>query len=130
MVTHLFNGMDPLNHRNPNLLSFAIGYDDTAVEIIANMIYLHPEIIKITLKCKDENHFIAVSDAVRPTGFSDGEYEFGGEQMIVQDGIARMKSTMSLAGSTSPLNRCLSHLRFHFQLSHQRLAKIGSLIPA
>ena len=130
LVTHLFNGMDPLHQRNPNLLSFALGCDDIAVEIITDMIHIRPEIITIILKCKDENHLIAVSDAVRPTGFSDGEYEFGGEQMIVREGIARMKSTMSLAGSTSPLNRCLSNLRSHFQLSHHRLAKIGSLIPA
>jgi len=37
---------------------------------------------------------------------------------------------MSLAGSTSPLNRCLANLRTHFQISHPRLSKIGSLIPA
>ncbi len=130
LVTHLFNGMDPLNHRKPNLLSFALGFDEITVELIADMIHIHPDIIKIALKCKDEDHFIAVSDAVRPTGFKDGEYEFGGELMVVEKGIARMKSTMSLAGSTSPLNRCLANLRAHFQISHPRLAKIGSLIPA
>jgi len=130
LVTHLFNGMDPLHHRKPNLLSFALGCDEIAVEIIADMIHVRPEIIQIALRCKDEDHFIAVSDAVRPTGLKDGEYEFGGEQMIVQNGIARMKSTMSLAGSTSPLNKCLYNLRSHFQLSHPRLSKIGSLIPA
>ena len=130
LVTHLFNGMDPLNHRKPNLLSFALGFDDITVELIADMIHVHPDIIKIAFKCKDEDHFIAVSDAVRPTGFKDGEYEFGGELMIVENGIARMKSTMSLAGSTSPLNHCLANLRAHFQISHPRLAKIGSFIPA
>lgn len=130
LVTHLFNGMDPLNHRKPNLLSFALGFEDITVELIADMIHVHPDIIKIALKCKDEDHFIAVSDAVRPTGFQDGEYEFGGELMVVENGIARMKSTMSLAGSTTSLNRCLANLRSHFQISHQRLAQIGSLIPA
>ncbi|NLJ50000.1 MAG: N-acetylglucosamine-6-phosphate deacetylase [Candidatus Atribacteria bacterium] len=130
LITHLFNGMDPLNHRKPNLLSFALGFDDITVELIADMIHVHPDIMKIALKCKDEDHFIAVSDAVRPTGFRDGEYEFGGELMIVENGIARMKSTMSLAGSTTPLNRCLANLRSHFQISHSRLAQIGSLIPA
>ena len=130
LVTHLFNGMDPLNQRKPNLLSFALGFDDITIELIADMIHVHPDIIKIALKCKDEEHFIAVSDAVRPTGFPDGEYEFGGETMVVENGIARMKTTMSLAGSTSPLNRCLANLRTHFQISHPRLSKIGSLIPA
>ena len=130
LVTHLFNGMDPLNHRKPNLLSFALSYENITVEMITDKIHVYPEIMKIALKCKDEDHFIAVSDAVRPTGFSDGEYEFGGESMIVKNGIARMKSTMSLAGSTSPLNRCLYNLRSEFQLPHPRLAKIGSLIPA
>jgi N-acetylglucosamine-6-phosphate deacetylase len=130
LVTHLFNGMDPLHHRKPNLLSFALGFNEITVELIADMIHVHPDIIKVALKCKDEDHFIAVSDAVRPTGFPDGEYELGGEMMVVENGIARMKSTLSLAGSTSPLNRCLSILRSHFQLSHPRLSKIGSLIPA
>ena len=47
--------------------------------------------------------------------------------MVVEKGIARMKSTMSLAGSTSPLNRCLANLRAHFQISHPRLAKMEAL---
>jgi len=130
LVTHLFNGMDPLHHRKPNLLSFALGFNEITVELIADMIHVHPDIIKVALNCKDEDHFIAVSDAIRATGFPDGEFEFGGEMMVVENGIARMKSTLSLAGSTSPLNRCLSNLHSHFQLSHPRLSKIGSLIPA
>ena len=52
LVTHLFNGMDPLNHRKPNLLSFALGFDEITVELIADMIHIHPDINKIALSVK------------------------------------------------------------------------------
>ncbi|MCX6090264.1 MAG: N-acetylglucosamine-6-phosphate deacetylase, partial [Candidatus Atribacteria bacterium] len=110
LVTHLFNGMDPLHHRKPNLLSFALGFEEIAVELIADFIHVRPEVIEIVLKCKDPDHFLPVSDAVRPTGLTDGRYEFGGEMMEMKNGIARMELTGSLAGSTSPINRGLAHL--------------------
>ena len=47
LVTHLFNGMDPLNHRKPNLLSFALGFDEITVELIADTVsYTHLDVYK------------------------------------------------------------------------------------
>ncbi|MDK2896608.1 MAG: N-acetylglucosamine-6-phosphate deacetylase [Candidatus Atribacteria bacterium] len=129
LITHLFNGMDPLHHRQPNLLSFALGFDQVWVEMIADTIHVAPEIMKIALKCKGER-MILISDAVRPTGLGDGSYEFGGETMEVKDGIARITPSQSLAGSTITLNQALSHLKKHFNLSLPRLADLGSLSPA
>ncbi|WP_369017609.1 N-acetylglucosamine-6-phosphate deacetylase [Thermatribacter velox] len=129
LVTHLFNGMDPLHHRSPNLLAFALGFEGICVEMIADLIHVSPEIMKIALLCK-RNRLILISDAIRATGLQDGMYEMGGEMMEMKDGIARMVSTGSLAGSTLTLDQALYNLKQLFDLSLPELARMASLLPA
>jgi len=129
LVTHLFNGMDPLHHRSPNLLTFALGFEGMYVEMIADLVHVSPEVMKIALLCK-RDRLVLISDAIRAAGLQDGLYEMGGEAMEVRGGIARMSSTGSLAGSTLTLDRALYNLKQLFDLSLPELARMASLLPA
>ncbi|MBC7218005.1 MAG: amidohydrolase family protein, partial [Candidatus Caldatribacterium sp.] len=129
LVTHVFNGMEPLHHRKPNLLAFALGFEGIWVEVIADGVHIAPEILQILLGCK-AHRTIVVSDAVRATGMEDGVYELGGEAIKVERGIARVLSSGNLAGSTVSLRGALLNLLRAFGFSLPYLASLGSLYPA
>ena len=129
MVTHLFNGMDPLHHRQPNLLAFALGDDEIYAEIIADKIHVRPEIMKIALKCKAPDHLCIVSDALKVTNLPEGIYELSRQKVEVREGMAYLPSG-TLAGSTFLLNQMLYNLKELFSIPLPQLAKMGSFIPA
>ncbi len=66
---------------------------DVYAEIIADMIHLHPVAISVAIKAKGPKKIILITDAAPQTGLPDGEYEFGGIETIVKDGISRIKAT-------------------------------------
>lgn len=128
LITHVFNGMEPLHHRKPNLLAFALGFEGMWVEVIADGVHIAPEILQILFTCKP-HRVIVVSDAIRAAGMEDGTYELGGEEITVEGGIARTSSG-SLAGSTVSLRRSLYNLWRLFGFPLPYLASLGSLYPA
>ncbi|MEN3203703.1 MAG: N-acetylglucosamine-6-phosphate deacetylase [Atribacterota bacterium] len=129
LITHVFNGMEPLHHRKPNLLAFALGFEGVWVEVIADGVHIAPEILQILFTCKP-HRTIVVSDAIRAMGMEDGVYELGGEVITVEKGIARVASSGSLAGSTMSLRRSLRNLWKLFGFPPPYLASLGSLYPA
>ncbi|MGQ9623604.1 MAG: N-acetylglucosamine-6-phosphate deacetylase [Candidatus Caldatribacteriaceae bacterium] len=129
LITHVFNGMEPLHHRRPNLLAFALSFEGIWAEVIADGIHIAPEVLQILFACKP-HRTIVVSDAIRATGMGDGVYELGGEAIRVEEGVARVVSSGSLAGSTTSLRRALFNLRKIFDFPLPYLASLGSLYPA
>ncbi|HSV30478.1 MAG TPA: N-acetylglucosamine-6-phosphate deacetylase [Atribacteraceae bacterium] len=130
LVTHVFNAMDPLHHRQANFLSFALGFPEIAVELIADGVHVVREVMQLVLKLKNQDNLVLVSDAVRAAGLGDGDYTLGGQAMKVSGGIARIPFTDSLAGSTTSLNQMLRGIREAFDVSFPDLARMGSLVPA
>jgi N-acetylglucosamine-6-phosphate deacetylase len=95
--------MDPLHHRVPNLLSFALGFEGVFVELIADGVHVVPEVMKVVLACKADR-VVVVSDMIRVAGVEEGVYEMGGEAVEVRDGVARLVSSGSLAGRVPSSN--------------------------
>lgn len=130
LVTHLFNGMDPLHHRKPNLLSFALENEEIYTEIIADTVHVSPEIVRLALRCKTPEKLFPVSDAIKVAGLPDGVYPYEPEEVILQHGKAELAKSKSLAGSVCLLNQALRHLHQHAGLSLPHLASMGSFLPA
>ncbi len=104
-LTHTFNAMPPLHHREPSAIGAA--FDKNAyVQVICDGIHIHPSAIRILYKLFGRDRMILISDAMRATGLSDGKYSFGGQEITVENKIARTASG-ALAGSTSTLMDCV-----------------------
>ena len=104
-VTHVFNAMSGLHHRHPGLLG-AILTNAVSVELIADNLHVHPAMYQLLLLTNGLGRIVLVSDSLPVAGLPDGEYAFGGQQISVHSGVARLKNG-SLAGSTAGLNRCV-----------------------
>ncbi|MDF5733647.1 MAG: N-acetylglucosamine-6-phosphate deacetylase [Rhizonema sp. PD38] len=102
MVTHAFNAMPPLHHREPGLLGAAITHSDVMCGFIADGQHVCPMMINLLLRaCSTEGLFL-VSDALAPLGLPDGVYPWDSRRIEVKGGTARLLDG-TLSGTTLPL---------------------------
>lgn len=111
-MTHVFNGMRGLHHREPGLAGAALRMRDTYGEIICDGIHVHPAVLNLFFHAKGRNLGIMVSDSLMAKGCPAGSHHlFGGNEIeIYPDGSAHLCSTGGLAGSTLKINRGLQIL--------------------
>jgi len=101
-VTHLYNGMSGLHHREPGVVGAALATPQVWVQLIADLVHVHPGAIRLVLASKAVDKIILISDAMQAVGLPDGEYTLGGLPVFIKDGAARLKDG-NLAGSTLTL---------------------------
>jgi N-acetylglucosamine-6-phosphate deacetylase len=103
MVTHAFNAMPPLHHREPGLLGAAITHPEVMCGFIADGQHVSPTMLDILLRASNyEKGLFLVSDALSPLGLADGIYPWDNRQIEVKDGAARLPDG-TLSGTTLPL---------------------------
>ena len=103
MITHAFNAMPPLHHRQPGLLAAAIRNPQVYCGFIADGQHVSPTMLDILLRASyAEKGAFLVSDALAPMGLADGIYPWDERQIEVSQGTARL-SDGTLSGTTLPL---------------------------
>ena len=103
MITHAFNAMPPLHHRQPGLLAAAIRNPQVYCGFIADGQHVSPTMLDILLRASyAEKGAFLVSDALAPMGLVDGIYPWDERQIEVSQGTARL-SDGTLSGTTLPL---------------------------
>ncbi|KLU61581.1 N-acetylglucosamine-6-phosphate deacetylase [Peptococcaceae bacterium CEB3] len=139
-VTHAFNAMPGIHHREPGLLTASLMDDRITLELIADGVHIHPSVLQLVLRLKAETGVVLVSDGTRAVGMPDGEYELGGQHTFVRRGVARLADG-TIAGSAFPLLQGLrvlwaAHYPLHLALRAATLnparmlgidARLGSL---
>lgn len=103
MVTHAFNAMPSLHHRQPGLLGEAIINRNVYCGLIADGNHVCPTMLEIILKASNYDRGIfLVSDALSPIGLPDGVYPWDERKIIVTNGTARLPDG-TLSGTSLPL---------------------------
>lgn len=103
MVTHAFNAMPALHHREPGLLGAAITHPDVMCGFIADGEHVSPTMLEILLRASyQQKGLFLVSDALSPLGLPDGVYPWDSRQIEVKKGTARLADG-TLSGTTLPL---------------------------
>ncbi len=129
VATHLYNGMREFNHREPGIIGAALLDERVYCEIIYDRIHLHDAAVKIALKMKGTDKIVLVSDAMMAAGLSDGDYELGGQKVIVKDRRATLE-TGNLAGSTLNLRDAVYNMISYLDISIKDAIRMASLSPA
>ncbi|TAD79231.1 MAG: N-acetylglucosamine-6-phosphate deacetylase [Oscillatoriales cyanobacterium] len=103
MVTHAFNAMPPLHHREPGLLGAAIGRSGVWCGFIADGIHVCPSMLRLLLRAGNYGQgLFLVSDALSPLGLPDGTYPWDDRTIEVCQGTARLPDG-TLSGTTLSL---------------------------
>ena len=108
-MTHVYNGMTPYHHRKPGLVGIAMRIREIYGEIIGDGCHSHLAAANNFYQAKGKDYAILVTDSLRakycPPG---GNYQLGGHDIeIGEDGLARLKGTDTIAGSTLRMNKGL-----------------------
>lgn len=126
-LTHTFNAMPPMLHREPGPIGAALvtgGY----AQLISDGIHVHPAAVMALYKMFGPERTVLISDSMAPTGFRDGEYMIGGLNITVREGVARIDNG-ALAGSTSTLFHCVKKA-IEFGIPKEDAFRMASQTPA
>ena len=110
-LTHLFNTMPGLHHRNPGVIAAAAENENVRAELICDGLHVHPSMVRIAFKLFP-GRIILVSDSLRCCGMPDGEYELGGQQVFLKDGIAKLADGVIAGAATDLYQGMLNAIAF------------------
>jgi N-acetylglucosamine-6-phosphate deacetylase len=102
-VTHTYNAMAPLGHRDPGTVGAALTLDDLRCELIADGVHVHPAAMALLARAKGTDGVVLVSDATRAAGLPDGPVDLGGRPAVSAGGALRLADGR-LAGSVCTLD--------------------------
>jgi N-acetylglucosamine-6-phosphate deacetylase len=109
MVTHAFNAMPPLHHREPGMLGAAIVDPRVACGFIADGEHICPTMLQLLLQASGPTGLFLVSDALSPLGLPDGRYPWDSRSITVTQGTARLDDG-TLSGTTLALLQGVQNL--------------------
>jgi N-acetylglucosamine-6-phosphate deacetylase len=102
-VTHAFNAMRPLHHREPGPLAAALAADGVTVEVIADGVHLHAATVALLVRAFGAGRVCLVTDAVAPAGLADGSFRIGGLEARLEGGSIRLPNG-TIAGSAATMD--------------------------
>ena len=104
MVTHLFNGMPPLHHRDPGILGAGLADDRLSAGLIADGIHVHPSLLPVVFRAKGPGRVALVTDAI---AWRAGHLRDRG--VTVVDGAPRLPDG-TLAGSVLTMDAAVRNV--------------------
>ncbi len=109
-VTHMFNAMRPLHHREPGVALAALLRDELKINLIADTYHVHPATMEFLLKVKKPGGIILITDSITPGGMHEGEeFKFANQTVRIRGGKA-MLDDGTIAGSSLTLNRAVKNM--------------------
>ena len=108
-LTHLYNAMPGIHHRNPGVIPAAVENPKVQAEIICDGYHIHPASVRLAFTMF-KNRMILVSDSGRCAGLPEGsKFELGGQDAWLRDGVARLADG-TIACSAANLWQCLKNV--------------------
>lgn len=133
LVTHAFNGMRPMHHRDPAIVGAAMDAG-VVLEAINDGIHLHPATVRL-LRSIAPRRIALVTDAMAAAGASDGDYSLAGFDVRVSAGVARLVTDDpavpgSIAGSTLTMDVAVRRAVLDVGMPVVEAVNAASLVPA
>ena len=108
-LTHTFNAMPPLHHRDGGVVAAGLTSDTALCEMICDGFHIAPHMVKLAYRLAGER-LVLITDSMEATGCADGEYRIAGNPVTVKDGKARTHDG-AIAGSTLSMWEAVRNLR-------------------
>lgn len=103
--THLFNAMPPLHHREPGPALALLRDPRVTCELIADGVHVHPEVVRAVIETAGPERVSAITDAIAAAGCDDGPFHLSAVPIDVVAGVARVRGTSTIAGSTATMGQ-------------------------
>ena len=108
-LTHLYNAMPGIHHRNPGVIPACVENENVQAEIICDGYHIHPAAVRLAFTMF-KNRMILVSDSGRCAGQPEGyQFDLGGQMAEIRGGVAKLVGTETIACSASNMWACLTN---------------------
>lgn len=126
-MTHLFNAMPGIHHREPGVIGAASERDHVTAELICDGLHVHPSAVRMAFRLFPDRVCL-ISDALRCAGMPDGTYELGGQDVFLKGGVARLGDG-TIAGSAANLFSCMKNA-VSYGIPKETAIRAASWLPA
>ncbi|UOR10390.1 N-acetylglucosamine-6-phosphate deacetylase [Halobacillus amylolyticus] len=124
-ITHLYNQMSGLHHREPGIVGSAFLNEKLMVEMIVDHVHARPEAVQLAYQHTKADRTILITDAMRAKCLPEGTYDLGGQNVNVEGNEARLPDG-TLAGSILTLEQAVSNMKQNTNLKIEDLVRITS----
>lgn len=127
--THTFNALGLFHQHRPAIMG-AVLERPVYCEAICDGRHLHPGTVRMLLACKGWDKVVAVTDSIQAAGLPDGRYKLGVNDVVVEDGDAKLASNGVRAGSTLTTGQALKNLVAFTGQPVERVLPLLTINPA
>ena len=128
-VTHLFNAMSAMHHREPGLPGAAFAHPRAVCGLIADGLHVHPEMVGLAFRMLGPDRLCLVTDAIAAAGMKDGEYRLATRTVYVNDGVPKLGSG-AIAGSVLTMREAFKNILAFTGCTVPEAARMASTSPA
>ena len=128
-VTHLFNAMSAMHHREPGLPGAAFAHPRVVCGLIADGLHVHPEMIGLACRMLGPDRVCLTTDAIAAAGMGDGEYRLATRTVYMDSGVPRLGSG-AIAGSVLTMNEAFRNILAFTGCTFPEAARMASTTPA
>jgi N-acetylglucosamine-6-phosphate deacetylase len=131
-ITHFPNALEPLHHRQPGAVAWALVQNNVTLDCIADFHHVHPLMLRLMYQSKGADAMALISDAIMPTGLGDGEFSVWSETITVRNGrtsLAREAGKDTIAGSVITMRQALKNI-IGLGVPVHEAVRMATLVPA
>ena len=108
-LTHLYNAMPAIHHRNPGVIPACVENENVQAEIICDGFHIHPASVRLAF-AMFKNRMVLISDSGRCAGQPEGyQFDLGGQLAEIRGGVGKLVGTETISCSASNLWSCLTN---------------------
>ena len=126
-LTHLYNAMPGIHHRKPGPIGAGSERENVVAELICDGQHIHPSAVRMAFKLFP-GRICLISDALRCCGMPDGQYTLGGQDVWLENNLARLADG-TIAGSATNLYLCMQKA-ISFGIPMEQAIRSATIIPA
>jgi N-acetylglucosamine-6-phosphate deacetylase len=127
--THLFNAMSQLTGREPGVVGAALDDRDSWCGIIVDGLHTSPVVLRIALRCKPQDRFMLVTDAMPSVGTQATSFDLQGRRILVSGDVC-VDEEGRLAGSNIDMASCVRNTVHMLGLTLPQAVRMASQWPA
>ena len=109
-LTHLYNAMPPIHHRNPGVIPACVENENVQAELICDGYHIHPAAVRLAFTMF-KNRMVLVSDSGRCAGQPEGyRFDLGGQMAELRGGVGKLVGTETISCSAANMWQCLCNV--------------------
>jgi N-acetylglucosamine-6-phosphate deacetylase len=128
-VTHLFNAMSPLHHREPGLPGAAFAHPRVMCGIIADGRHVHPEMVALAFRALGPGRLYLITDAIAAAGMGSGECSLATRRVYLEEGVPKLEDG-TLAGSLLTMDEALRNVLAFTGCTVPEAVRMATATPA